>query len=95
MSRRKGSVSVQVLETLVGKDQHVKNFSETTEEFLKHCTIKGLSPDSVKFYQKELKGLSRAFVDMEVSLSDVRTITIRDIENWVEYMLELNRAFLQ
>lgn len=69
-----------------------RDFFGAKEEFLKHCTIKGLSRDSVKFYQKELKGLSRALVDLEVSLSDVRTITVSDIENCVEFMLKNNRA---
>jgi integrase/recombinase XerD len=92
MARRKGTTSVQVVEKLVKQEQHVKDFFEATVEFLKHCTIKGLSPYTVKFYDKELKGLSRALVDMEVSLSDIRTLTTRDIEDWVEHMLNLKRA---
>jgi integrase/recombinase XerD len=92
MSRRK-SVSINVLEKLVQqKEQPSKDFQKATEEFLKHCKIKGLSPDTVKFYDKELKGLSRALVEIEVSLKDVRTLMTNDIECWVGYMLENNRA---
>jgi integrase/recombinase XerD len=92
MSRRK-SVSVNVLEKLVQKqEQPSRDFQKATEEFLKHCKIKGLSPDTVKFYDKELKGLSRALVEIEVLLKDVRNLKTDDIENWVEYMLENNRA---
>ncbi|SDM72993.1 tyrosine-type recombinase/integrase [Bacillus sp. OK048] len=92
MSRRK-SVSTNVLEKLVHQqEQKSKDFQKASEEFLKHCKIKGLSPDTVKFYEKELKGLFRALVELEVPLLDVRTLKLNDIENWVEYMLEMKRA---
>ncbi|SMQ78372.1 integrase/recombinase XerD [Bacillus sp. OV166] len=92
MSRRK-SVSTNVLEKLVQQqEQPSKDFQKASEEFLKHCKIKGLSIDTVKFYDKELKGLSRALVVIEVSLKDVRTFKTNDVESWVEYMLENNRA---
>ncbi|KZR59967.1 tyrosine-type recombinase/integrase [Pseudobacillus badius] len=92
MSRRK-SVSTNVLEKLVQQqEQPSKDFQKASEEFFKHCKIKGLSPDTVKFYDKELKGLSRALAEIEVSLKDVRTLKSNDIEHWVEYMLENNRA---
>ncbi|MEH7075793.1 tyrosine-type recombinase/integrase [Neobacillus drentensis] len=92
MSRRK-SVSTNILEKLVQQqEQPSKDFQKASEEFLKHCKIKGLSPDTIQFYQKELKGLSRALVEIDVLLNDLRTIKTQDIENWVEYMLEINRA---
>lgn len=92
MSRRK-SVSTNVLEKLVQEhEQPSKDFQKASEEFLKHCNIKGLSPDTVKFYEKELKGLSRALVEIEVSLKDVRPLRANDIEKWIEYMLEKKRA---
>ncbi|ARK24161.1 hypothetical protein SporoP37_05320 [Sporosarcina sp. P37] len=92
MSRRK-SVSANVLEKLVQRQEITsQDFQKASEEFFKHCKIKGLSPDTVKFYTKELKGLSRAFADMEVLMDDVRTIKANDIENWIEYMLEHKRA---
>lgn len=92
MSRRK-SVSVNVLEKLVQQqEQSSRDFQKASEEFLKHCRIKGLSPDTVKFYDKELRGLSRALVEKEVSLLDVRSLETNVIESWVDYMLENNRA---
>ncbi|WP_303966475.1 tyrosine-type recombinase/integrase [Sporosarcina ureae] len=92
MSRRK-SVSTNVLEKLVQREEKTsQDFQKASEEFFKHCKIKGLSPDTVKFYNKELKGLTRAFADMEVLMDDVRTIKADDIENWIEYMMERNRA---
>ncbi|UTE77219.1 hypothetical protein [Rossellomorea sp. KS-H15a] len=58
----------------------------------KHCTIKGLSSDSVKFYDKESKGLFRAFHELEVSMATVRTNKTEEVENWIEYMLKNIRA---
>lgn len=92
MSRKK-SVSTNVLEKLVQQREITsRDFQKASEEFFKHCKIKGLSPDTVKFYIKELKGLTRAFADMGVCLDDVRAIRASDIENWIEYMLEYKRA---
>lgn len=92
MSRRK-TVSTNVLEKLIKKqEQPIKDFQQASEEFFKHCRIKGLSPDTVLFYQKELKGLFRAWAEINVSLNDVRILTTQDLENWVEYMLDHNRA---
>ncbi|MDZ5474150.1 tyrosine-type recombinase/integrase [Bacillus sp. 31A1R] len=92
MSRRK-SVSKNVLEKLVQQQElPSKDFEKASEEFFKYCKIKGLSLDTVKFYQKELKGLTRALVENKVSLEDVRTLKTSDIESWVEYMLGNNRA---
>jgi integrase/recombinase XerD len=93
LAKRKGTTSVQVLEKLAQqKEQPPKDFHKASDEFLRHCKIKGLSPDTVKFYEKELKGLFRALVEIEVSLSDVRMIKTHDVESWVEFMLEHNRA---
>lgn len=93
MSRRKGTTSVKVLEKLVQqKEQPPKSFLEASEEFLKHCKIKGLSPDTVQFYRKELKGLSRGLAEIDGPFKDVRALKIQDVENWVEYMLEMKRA---
>ncbi|WP_433959264.1 site-specific integrase [Cytobacillus horneckiae] len=89
MTRRKETKNVKVLEKLVQqKEQPSKSFVEASEEFFKHCRIKGLSPDTVKFYQKELKGLFRALIEIEVQLKDVKTLKTQDVESWVEFMLE-------
>lgn len=93
MTRRKGTTSVKVLEKLVQqKEQPSKSFLEASEEFFKHCKIKGLTPDTIRFYQKELKGFSRALVEIDVPLKDVKAIKTQDVENWVEFMLEQKRA---
>jgi integrase/recombinase XerD len=93
MARRKGTTSVDVLEKLIQHDEAPsKGFLEAKEEFFRHCKIKGLSPDTVKFYEKELKGLFRVLVELEVPLLDIRTVRTKDIEKWVEYMLEKKRA---
>ncbi|MCR8847791.1 phage integrase N-terminal SAM-like domain-containing protein [Rossellomorea sp. SC111] len=92
MSRRK-AVDPNVLEKLIKKqEQPVKDFQQASEEFFKHCKIKGLSPDTIMYYQKELKGPFRAFVEIDVRINDVRAMKTQDIENWVEHMLEQNRA---
>ncbi|MFU8691622.1 tyrosine-type recombinase/integrase [Rossellomorea sp. FS2] len=93
MARRKAATSTKVLNKLtLKKEKVVSDFETASKEFLRHCTIKGLSPDTVKFYDKELKGLLRAFHELEVSLDEVRTIKAEDIEKWIEYMLKDNRA---
>jgi integrase/recombinase XerD len=93
MTRRKGTTSVKVLENLIHQQEKPsKSFVEASEEFFKHCRIKGLSPDTVKFYQKELKGLFRALFEIDVPLSEMKVIKTQDVENWIEFMLEHNRA---
>lgn len=93
MAQRRTTVNTKVLEKLIQlKEQPSISFQKASQEFFKYCRIKGLSPDTVQFYQKELKGLSSALVDMDVPLIDIRAITTQEIENWVEYMLERNRA---
>ena len=92
MPRRK-AVNANVLEKLVQqKEQPSKNFQEASIDFLKHCRIKGLSPDTVVFYDKELKGLFRAFIELDVPMRDVRILKTQDVENWVEFMLDNKRA---
>lgn len=93
MSRRKGQTSVKILETLIKQqEQSLKSFSEVVDEFIKHCKIKGLSPDTIYFYQKELKGLIRALVELGVSLTDIKTLETKHIESWIIYMQENKRA---
>jgi integrase/recombinase XerD len=93
MSRRKGTTSIDVLGKLIQQREELsKGYLEAKEEFFRHCKIKGLSPDTVKFYEKELKGLFRVLVELEVPLLDIRTVGTNDIEKWVEYMLEKKRA---
>lgn len=93
MTRRKRTTSVKVLEQIIQKQEKPsKSFLEASEEFFKHCRIKGLSPDTVKFYQKELKGLFRAFIEINIPLKDMKTMKTGDVESWVEFMLEQNRA---
>lgn len=93
MTRRKRTTSVKVLEQIIQKQEKPsKSFLEASEEFFKHCRIKGLSPDTVKFYQKELKDLFRAFIEINIPLKDMKTMKTGDVESWVEFMLEQNRA---
>jgi hypothetical protein len=52
VTRRK-AVNTNVLEKLIQKhEQPVKDFQQAAEEFFRHSRIKGLSPDTVKFYQR-------------------------------------------
>lgn len=93
MARRKATTSTKVLNALVPKKEKAsRDIQSVSKEFLRHCTIKGLSPDTVKFYEKELKGLLKALHELDVSLDDVRAGQTEDVENWVEYMLKNNRA---
>lgn len=69
-----------------------KHFHEATNEFLKHCRIKGLSVHTVSFYQKELKQIRRAFAEIGVPLSDIRKIHSDHIEKFIENQQSLGRA---
>ena len=93
--RRKNTLTTSLaksLETTIEQIEHSSSFQKATLEFLKHCRIKGLSSETTKFYQKELKQISRAFAEISVPLSDVRKIKTVHIENFIEYQQELGRA---
>ncbi|WP_338449368.1 phage integrase N-terminal domain-containing protein [Niallia oryzisoli] len=90
ISKRRNSVTnsktIQALETISREDsQQTSSFQNATTEFLKHCRIKGLSPATVKFFDKELKQMKRALTEINVPLSDVRKIKTPHIENFIEY----------
>lgn len=74
------------------KSENISSFQKATTEFLKHCRIKGLSSETVKFYDKELKQLKRALAEINVPLADLRKVKTADIENFIEYQQELGRA---
>jgi integrase/recombinase XerD len=84
----------QVVESITKQtpQAEIKNFPETTIEFLRHCRIKGLSPDTVKFYEKELKQTRRAFAEKDMPLHDLRKITSDHVERFIEYQQEIGRA---
>jgi integrase/recombinase XerD len=84
----------QVVENIAKQtpQTELKNFPETAVEFLRHCRIKGLSPDTVKFYEKELKQTRCAFAEVGMPLLDLRKITTDHIERFIEYQQEIGRA---
>lgn len=94
MKRRKAVTTslAQSLETTLEEMSLTSSFQTATEEFFKHCRIKGLSPETTKFYQKELKMIGRSFSEIDVPLSDVRKTTTTHIESFIEYQQELGRA---
>jgi integrase/recombinase XerD len=93
--RRKNAVTTQLaqnLETRLEEIEHSSSFHQATTEFFKHCRIKGLSSETTKFYQKELKMIGRTLSEISVPLSDVRKIKTVHIESFIEYQQELGRA---
>jgi len=95
MKRRKtvtNSNVKQTLESITKEKVTSTNFQNAFSEFLKHCRIKGLSPDTVKYYDKELKQTMRGFAEIEVPLDDIRKINTYHIESFIEYQQSLNRA---
>jgi integrase/recombinase XerD len=62
------------LETISSDKLTKSNYQHSVKEFLRHCRIKGLSSETVKFYDKELKQTGRAFAEINAPLSDVRKI---------------------
>ncbi|EWG11607.1 hypothetical protein [Cytobacillus firmus] len=68
-------------------------FANASLEFLKHCRIKGLSSETVKFYQKELKQTLRGLADIEAPVNDIRKISTEHIENFIEYQQEIGYQY--
>lgn len=89
--RRRKSVSVDV-KRLANPTAHTMAFRQAANDFLKYCGIKGLAPDTIKFYDKELKQFGRALVDIEAPIEDVSKITGSHIEQFIEHQQGLNRA---
>jgi len=94
-TRRKAVTNIKVkqsLESTSTESLTISNFKDAQIEFLKHCRIKGLSPDTVKFYDKELKQTMRSFADIEVPIVDIRKIKTSHVESFIEYQQSLGRA---
>lgn len=95
MKRRKSvtnSSAIQALETIVEESHSIISFSTASAEFLKHCRIKGLSTETVKFYEKELKQTGRALAEIEAPVINLRKMQTTHIENFIEYQQSLGRA---
>jgi integrase/recombinase XerD len=95
MKRRKSvtnAVTQKVMETITAEPQASSNYRNAVKEFLKHCRIKGLAPDTVKFYEKELKQTGRAFAEISAPINDVRKFKTEHVENFIEHQQELGRA---
>jgi len=94
--KRRGSVTnvlaQNALERINTEECPVSTFQTAVKEFLRHCRIKGLSPHTVKFYDKELKQTGRAFAEINVPLSDIRKIKTSHIELFIEHQQSLSRA---
>lgn len=93
--RRKEVTKIEVkkvVQNVSEKEIPTSNFQNASQEFLKHCRIKGLSIDTVKFYQKELKQTMRSFAEINVPIEDIRKINTSHIENFIAYQQSLGRA---
>ncbi|MDM5330334.1 tyrosine-type recombinase/integrase [Neobacillus sp. CF12] len=82
----------KVLETITAEPQQASSYRIAVTEFLKHCRIKGLAPDTVKFYHKELKQTGRGFAEITAPLADLRKFKTSHVEDFIEYQQELGRA---
>ncbi|MFD0050147.1 site-specific integrase [Actinomycetes bacterium NPDC127524] len=94
MKRRNATTNISIQHALERNTTQstVSNFTNAVKEFLRHCRIKGLSPDTVKFYDKELKKTGRAFAEINAPLSDIRKMKTSHIELFIEHQLALGRA---
>ncbi|MEH7131028.1 hypothetical protein V7103_22825 [Neobacillus drentensis] len=87
MRRRKSvtnALAQHALETITSEKIQVSNFQNAVKGFLRHCRIKGLSPDTVKFYDKELKQTGRALAEINAPLLDIRKIKTSHIEQFID-----------
>ncbi|MFJ5713709.1 tyrosine-type recombinase/integrase [Neobacillus sp. NPDC093127] len=94
MKRRNGTTNISIQHALERNTTQlqVSNFQYAVKEFLRHCRIKGLSSETVKFYDKELKQTGRAFTEINVPLLDIRKMTMDHIEQFIEHQQNLGRA---
>jgi integrase/recombinase XerD len=90
--RRSKQVSVNVDRLVKADTSRTPSYREAVELFLKHCGIKGLAPDTVKFYAKELKQLGRALADVDAPIMDIGKLNAGHIEAFIEHQQALNRA---
>ncbi|WP_282141252.1 hypothetical protein [Cytobacillus oceanisediminis] len=72
--------------------EETRSYEQAFHDFLKYCKIKGLSHDTILFYEKELTQIRKAFVQLGTQLDNVRLVKNQHIENFIENQLELNRA---
>jgi integrase/recombinase XerD len=94
IKRRKSVSSSLAKQTFQSISEDTKNtsYEEAAEEFFRHCKIKGLSSETVKFYEKELKQLRRGLSEVDAPLENVRQIQTSHIEDFVEYQQSFGRA---
>lgn len=96
MSKRRSAISnVSVKKLLESSNTELpenSNYKNAHVEFLKHCRIKGLSPETVKFYDKELKQTLRGFAEIEAPIGDLRRFKTDHIEDFIEQQQGLGRA---
>ncbi|MEH6992630.1 tyrosine-type recombinase/integrase [Neobacillus drentensis] len=95
MKRRKTVTNasvIQALETISTEALITANFHESVTEFLRHCQIKGLSKETVKFYEKELKQTGRSFAEIDAPLYELRKFKTDHIEDFIEHQQGLGRA---
>lgn len=95
IKRRKkvtNAIAKEAIATVTKNEVPAKNYHEAVDEFLKHCGIKGLSPDTVKFYAKELKQTGRGFAEINAPITDLQKFTTAHIEQFIEHQQSLGRA---
>lgn len=94
MKRRNATTSISIQHALERNttQSQVSNFQNAVKEFLRHCRIKGLSPDTIKFYDKELKQTGRAFAEINAPVSNLRKMKMSHIEQFIEHHQNLGRA---
>lgn len=95
LKRRKSvtnTSAIQALEKISQDTLPIISYKEATEEFLKHCKIKGLSSETIKFYDKELKQTGKSLFEVEAPMNDLRQMTVIHIENFIIHQQNLGRA---
>ncbi|MBN6885359.1 site-specific recombinase XerD [Cytobacillus horneckiae] len=94
-TRRKAISKIEVkqsLQSLSTRTKTISNFKQAYVEFLKNCRIKGLSPHTITFYDKELLQTMRSLAEIEAPINDIRKINTTHIEKFIEHQQSLGRA---
>ncbi len=95
MKRRSNTVNEKTTAALRKPNRTTKQplkYWDVAESFYKHSRLKGLSPDTLRYYEKELKQNGRAFTELSAPVENIRLMTAEHIEQLIEYYQRIHRA---
>lgn len=94
---RKKKVDPSILaeiHTVTGRYQtEIITFDDAVIKLIERAELRGLSEETVKSYQKELKALRNYFVDYAINTDDIRELTTEHFEGFIQAQMAKGYAF--